>query len=179
MPVDLNARYNNAWFEVNTRLALRQNAISVYAILMSFVTAGMGLTGAGGAPIARWIAFLVPLLSLLFALLVFMHDRIMSNLCHFIRECEQLGNGGTTPLPNYLSDARWRQHDDRIRVCHHLVCAALIVVFNVFAFLAAQGAHPDLFSSNSALMWSQLVLALAATLIVLSTMKPSKKGEVA
>jgi len=173
MPVDLNARYSNAWSEVNTRLGLRQNAISVYATLMSFVVAGMGLKGPTGASIASLIAFLVPVLSLLFALLVFMHDRIIGNLCTFIKECEVLGNTGTTPLPNYLTDPKWSKHDNRIRKWHHVVCAGLVVVFNVLAFFAANAARPDLFAWNSVIMWAQFGLAILAVVIVLLTMRPS------
>lgn len=174
MPVDLNSHYNNAWSEVNARLGLRQNAISVYATLMSFVVAGMGLSGSSGLLIARWIAFLVPLLSLLFALLVFMHDSIIRNLCKFIKECELLGNTGNPPFPNYLADPKWNEHDNRIRIWHHIVCAALIAIFNLLAFLAANESRPDLFAPNSAIMWGQLLLAIAAVVIVLLTIRPSK-----
>ncbi len=177
MPVDLNARFNNAWFEVNTRLSLRQNAITVYAALMSFVISGLGLAPNTGTTIAQWIVFLVPLLSLLFSALIFMHDSIIRNLCAFILECEVLGNqAGDNALPNYLADTKWSVHDDRIRTLHHIVCAVLIVIFNAIAFFVANEMHANLFTSRSAIMWVQIGVAFLAVLVALATILPKKTG---
>jgi hypothetical protein len=167
--VDLNSRYNAAWFEVNTRLTLRQNTITVYAALMSFVVAGMGLPVK--SPIAQSVILLVPVWSVLFALLVVMHDKIIINLCKFIRHCETFGNTGTPPFPCYLQDKNWSGDDTLVRKYHHYVCAVLIVVFNGLAFLTAMDTHPELFAFNSAVMWSLVAFALISVGLALRTVR--------
>ena len=173
MFVNLEARYNAAWSEVNTRLQLRQNAITVYATLMSFVVAGMGLST---QPLSKWVVFLVPVFSLLFAIQAFMHDKIICNLCKFIRECESRVNmaAPTPPLPGYLSDAKWASHDDNIRRLHHVFCASMILVFNGLAGYAAKESRPDLFTMNSMVMWLLIGLVIVALGFVIWTIRTDK-----
>lgn len=184
MRVDLNSRYSSAWFEVNTRLTLRQNALSVYVSLISLVLVGIGLskTSASGAVVASYLPLLVPILSLGLAMQLYMHDVIIINLCNFIMFCEQYDNpvlqtqqnqstqaqpGHPLPLPSYLSNNRWYTRDLRIRRLHHYSAAIVIVVFNFLALVAANAAQPGFFHLNSASMWALISVTIASVALVL------------
>jgi len=184
MRVDLNSRYSSAWFEVNTRLALRQNGLSVYVSLISLVLVGIGLSkaSASGAVVASYLPLLVPILSLGLAMQLYMHDVIIINLCNFIMLCEQFENPDpqtqqnqpaqaqpdqTFPLPSYLSNDRWYKKDLRIRQLHHYSVAIIIVVFNFLALVAANAAQPGFFYLNSASMWILISMTIASVALVL------------
>ena len=175
MQVDLNSRYNNAWAEVNTRLHLRQNAITVYVTLMSLVIVGMGLRDKDGGFVAPWLAWFVPIFSVLFSVMVYMHDSIIKNLCKFIRYCEQKDNPEGV-IPNYLSSSEFSVHDNQVRVYHHIACAILIFCMNVLALsvfhFTAGPAYPQ---QEPWVMTVGIAFLLLAIAFVSCTALPSKK----
>ena len=193
MAVDLNSRYSSAWFEVNTRLTLRQSALSVYVSLISIVLVGIGLSkaSASGAVVATYLPLLVPILSLGLAMQLYMHDKIIINLCNFIMLCEQLENPDPQtpqnqpvqaqpvqplPLPSYLANDQWYKTDLDIRQLHHYSVAIIIVVFNILAYLAANAAQPGIFYLNSASMWILISMTIASVILVLYSSRIRRRG---
>jgi heme/copper-type cytochrome/quinol oxidase subunit 4 len=88
-------RYHAAWIEHGTRVAQRQNAVQIY---LASVTALFGLyfSGIGQSDgkdseigIGHFLFFGTTFLSIAGTSLVWMHHRVMQNLCAFMARCER------------------------------------------------------------------------------------------
>jgi len=90
-------RYHAAWIEHGTRVAQRQNAIQIYmasvTALLAFYFSGIGtskdpqIANETGKALFLFLGTLF--LSVAGTVLVWMHHRVMQNLCAFMARCEK------------------------------------------------------------------------------------------
>jgi hypothetical protein len=88
---DLNSRYLAAWSEVNTRITLRQNALTQYIGLSGLIISIMLSTAfiQGQAADGGILFALIPIFSVGFAFLNYKHDKTIALLRNFLGRCEQ------------------------------------------------------------------------------------------
>ncbi len=123
--VSPDARYLGAWNEINARIAQRQSLITIYTSLALAALGAPLLQGAGGL----WrLCYAVGPLSVLFAMLLRMHERMIQLLARFLAECE--GPPAGDPLPRYYAAAEWSAPVGRARRAHDWVCFCLVLGVN-------------------------------------------------
>ena len=126
--VSLDIQYQGAWNEFNTRIAQRQNVISIYTTL------ALAAIGAAMLPqdpaISYRMLFAIPVLSLLFAGLLQKHERMMDNLHKFLIECERVPDATNV---GYHAGEIWDKREAKARLIHDWVCVTLIVGLNALA----------------------------------------------
>lgn len=176
--VSMNYRYAGAWNEVNTRIAQRQNALSIYVTLASVVVTVLFASGRTGAAIdPNLFSLLLPLVSLSFAFLHLKHDRTIAILRDFLAQCED-HSAVTHPelqLLAYNSSEEYMERADWFRKFHDLSSALLVAVFNVIGGLAAHSAYPDPFDITRWPIALYVLLAIVAFIVTLiSTAKPHR-----
>lgn len=115
MHVDLNTRYLGAWSEINARLQARQLVLVAFAPLaIGGVTVALGISSDTRPDAAGWMAMLLPLLALSFALWTYHNDAIIGLLGAVCRECERQCDAGghrEPPLPAFHTpEQRWIVH---------------------------------------------------------------------
>jgi hypothetical protein len=134
--VDANARYAGAYSEINNRITLRQNLITIFATAVTAVL-GFSLTaikvGIETAPFWRLI-YGIPFLCIFFCVLMWMHEKQLAILRAYMSELE--GTGGLTALTGYHSSTRYaeaqatrRPHDV---ICFFLCVTALVGSYGVY-----------------------------------------------
>jgi hypothetical protein len=123
--VSADARYLAAWNEINARIAQRQSLITIYTSLALAALGAPLLQGAGGL----WrLCYAVGPLSVLFAMLLRMHERMIQLLRRFLEECEGLPTGDS--LPRYYAATERTAAMDRARRAHDWVCFCLVLGIN-------------------------------------------------
>lgn len=176
--VTMNYRYAGAWNEVNSRIAQRQNALSIYVTLASIVLTVLFAAGRAGAALdANLFSLILPIVSLSFALLHLKHDRTIAVLRDFMASCEEHNQDkypGLTLLP-YNSSPEYMLRADKFRKYHDIASAILVAVFNAIGGIAAHRAYPTPFDITRWPIALYVLLAAAATVVILiSTWRPHR-----
>lgn len=110
MSVSLDARYTGAWSEIATRIAARQNVISIY-VAMTYPILGFSLTNSMYAK----LCWLILPATITCVLLVKMHEEMIGNLHNYCRWCEHIGNSSGA-LPSYhVETDPWCSTNPKIR----------------------------------------------------------------
>jgi hypothetical protein len=126
--VSADARYLGAWNEINARIAQRQALITIYTSLALAALGAPLLQGAGGL----WrLCYAAGPLSVLFAMLLRMHERMILLLARFLAECEGSLTGDS--LPRYYAAVEWTAPVARARRIHDWVCFCLVFGINAAA----------------------------------------------
>lgn len=127
--VEPGTRYVCAWGELNVRITQRQALITI------FTSIALAATGAALASPLREVAwraiYAIPLMGLLFAVLLRMHERQIALLRSFLHDLEALP--GSEGLPRYHSESPRSTEAHRARRPHDHVCLALILGFTLVA----------------------------------------------
>ena len=151
--VSMNYRYASAWNEVNTRIAQRQNAVTIFVSLSTAIITVL-ITSARADTLINPNVFslLLPAVSIVFGLLNYKHDMTIALLRDFLADCERSSPIGDEKLAligyNNISE-KYRPHADAARKFHDISCAILIVIFNGLGFIVAHLAFPELFHWQS------------------------------
>lgn len=137
-PVAIDQRYLGAWNEINTRVALRQALFTIYTSL-TLASIGAPLLQQGNSGLWR-LAYAVSPLSVLFAMLLRMHERIIHLLNLYLVEWD-LRSGADMRLC-YFAGEQWATQVARARRSNDLVCFALVLGLNGIAgFVLFFGPH--------------------------------------
>jgi VanZ family protein len=125
--VEPGVRYACAWAELNARITQRQALITI------FTSIALAATGAALASPYRDVAwraiYAIPLMGLLFAVLLRMHERQIALLRSFLSDLEALP--GSEELPKYHSESPRSNEAHRARRPHDHVCLALVLGFTL------------------------------------------------
>ncbi|OAI41591.1 hypothetical protein AYO40_02975 [Planctomycetaceae bacterium SCGC AG-212-D15] len=124
----IDQRYLGAWNEINTRIALRQALITIYTSL-TLASIGAPLLQASNSGLWR-LAYAVPPLSVLFAMLLRMHERMIRLLILYLIEWDV--RSGAEPALCYFA-GEWSAQVAKVRRSHDLVCLALVLGLNGIA----------------------------------------------
>jgi len=127
--LSLDFQYQNAWSEFNTRIAQRQNCISIYTSL-TLAAVGAALVPADPKVSYRML-YMVPILSFLFAAMLRLHEGMMDNLHSYMVECEKTDSF----LGGYHANPLWDDVTGKVRKLHDIVCSLLIVLSNLVAYV--------------------------------------------
>ncbi len=131
----LHFRYIAVSNEINVRLQLRQNALTMYT---TWSLAILGLVASTDAENCRFLYFL-PFLSLLFVVLIRMHEEMIENLYQFLRRAESLDSKGgrmAEAFPAYNWDEIYRTNVMKSRKSNDWIIIGLItVVYTAACFL--------------------------------------------
>jgi hypothetical protein len=128
-PVVIDQRYLGAWNEINTRIALRQALITIYTSL-TLASIGAPLLQQSNNGLWR-LAYAVPPLSVLFAMLLRMHERMIRLLNLYLIEWD-LRSGADLRLC-YFAGEEWATQVAKARRSNDLVCLALVLGLNAIA----------------------------------------------
>ena len=164
MHVTANYRFVGAYQEVNTRIAQRQQALSVYVSLVLSLLAALVAFKPGNAESAvpiEWVVFGFPLASVYLALMSYKAERAISNLREFLCVLERLGNESGN-IPSYNADLKWAVNANHARQFRDYAAALLALGGNLVGLMAAVKIYPMRFSENPLLLW------IAATVAVIS-----------
>jgi hypothetical protein len=172
--VSLNYRYSSAWNEVNTRIAQRQSALTIFVTLLTAILTVMATLATSKTPLdPNVFSLLIPVLSLIFGALNYKHDKTIALLRFFLSECENKGLG--KDMPSYNSDPRFRTPADATRNFHDYSCAGIIILFNILGILTAIRAYPDTFQFTGwPLLAYILGIIISVGLVTRSIFKPHK-----
>jgi hypothetical protein len=178
--VDLNNRYVAVWAEVNTRIVLRQNALTQYITLSGTIIALMlsapflapAATQTGNAATDKLdpgiIFLLIPIFSVAFAFLNYKHDKTIALLRHYLSRAEELTPEGLEFVRlGYNSTAIFKVQADRIRNLHDLAFAIAILVFNVFGFFAGRTVFTKSTLFNELLAGACLIIVIISVGMVM------------
>jgi hypothetical protein len=172
-PVSIDIRYLTAWNEVNTRITLRQNALSLYITLVLGIAAAL-LTGKSSQAFdSKWLSYGFPIISLVFAFLNLKHELTIRNLRLYLCECEKLIVSPFDALGYHATD-KWSQRADNIRIFHDVASALLVLSCSVLGWYTIYSADSTLINWNSVLAWIFVFSTLAS---VLMTLYPSIKSK--
>jgi hypothetical protein len=166
--VDANYRFIAAYQEVNTRIAQRQQALSLYAtLILSLLAALVALkpSNANGVPI-EWLLPGFPAASLCLAFLNYKGERAISNLRAFLSKLEQL-NDAHTFLPSYNTHPEWSQGANKARKFHDLTSLLLVSAGNGIGLGAAIHIYPDRVAEAPLIIWGSVIVAILSVVILL------------
>lgn len=137
--VSLNYRYVAAWSEVNARIGLRQNALTIYVTLSAAIITILATVPSDRFPIpTAAFALFLPLFSLFFGLLNYKHDMTIALLREYLRQCELKGYGEDQEfLPGYNSHSGFKAHAEKYRGLHDWAATLLILMFNILGAVVA------------------------------------------
>jgi hypothetical protein len=168
--LSINYRYIGAWNEVGTRLALRQNALTMYVTLASAILTILATSQRIGIPFDVSIFSLtMPAISLFLAFLNFKHDKTILLLRSFLRECENNGISAELRLPGYNSIDFYRQNAEWYRNFHDYSAAILILMFSALGFDIAYSSFPYLFDPKGWPAFLYIILSFISILFVIHT----------
>ncbi len=123
--VSADARYLGSWNEINARIAQRQALITIYTSLALAALGTPLLLGTGGL----WrLSYAIGPLSILFAMLLRMHERMIQILADFLAELE--GPETAEALPRYYASDKWARPVAHTRRIHDWVCFFLVLGIN-------------------------------------------------
>jgi hypothetical protein len=163
-PIALDQRYLGAWNEINTRIALRQALITIYTSL-TLASIGAPLLQQGSNGLWR-LVYAVPPLSVLFAMLLRMHERMIRLLNLYLIEWD-LRSGADLRLC-YFAGEEWATQVAKARRSNDLVCLSLVLGLNAiagFVLFLGPGAAALTFADHIACAALALVAAFALWLI--------------
>ncbi len=168
-PVSANYRFVGAYQEVNTRIAQRQQALTIYASLVLSLLAAMVALKPGAAaadlPI-EWLAMGFPLASCFLAALSYKAERALTNLRQFLCALERIGNADRT-LPSYNADPMWAINANSARRFQDYAAAMLAGGGNLLGISVAAKVYPQRFADDPAVLWLAAAVAVASVLALL------------
>lgn len=174
--VGLNYRYASAWNEVNTRIAQRQNAVTIFVTLATVIVTVIHAAPRMGTELdPNVFSLLIPVVSLVFGLLHYKHDKTIALLREFLATCERhhLKQHPELSLPGYNSDECYRKYAGDARSFHDYSSAALIVIFNILGGYVAYHAYPEVLRFSGWPFVFYLIGCIASLYFVLrSTVRP-------
>jgi hypothetical protein len=164
--VDANYRFIAANQEVNTRIAQRQQALSIYVTLTVSLLAALVALKSGenrGALPVEWLIPGFPVASVCLAFLSYKAERAIANLRHFISALERLGNAHET-LPSYNTDPKWAMGANKARRFQDFAAAILVAAGNTIGLGAALHIYPERMAANPAVIGVSAAVAALALL---------------
>lgn len=166
--VDANYRFIAAYQEVNTRIAQRQQALSLYAtLILSLLAALVALKPASGAGVpVEWLLPGFPAASFCLVFLNYKGERAISNLRSFLSSLEQLNNAHEY-LPSYNTHPQWSQGANKARRFHDLTALLLVIAGNGIGLGAAIHIYPDRLAAAPTVFWSSVVIAVLSVVVLL------------
>ena len=127
--VSANYRFVGAYQEVNTRIAQRQQALTIYvSLVLSLLAALVGFkpgTSVAVLPV-EWLVLGFPLASTFLALMSYKAERAISNLREFLCVLERLGNESGN-IPSYNADLKWAVNANYARQFQDYAAALLVL----------------------------------------------------
>lgn len=166
--VDANYRFMAAYQEVNTRIAQRQQALSLYAtLILSLLAALVALkpSNGGGVPV-EWLLPGFPAASFCLAFLNYKGERAISNLRSFLSTLEQLNNAHEH-LPSYNTHPKWAQGANKARRFHDFTALVLVIAGNGIGLGAAIHIYPDRVAEAPAVIWGSVFVAIISVVVLL------------
>lgn len=165
--VDANYRFIAAYQEVNSRIAQRQQALTLCVTLTASLLAGLFALHPGESsrqiPV-EWLVFAFPVTTLCLAFLNYKSERAITNLRFFLAALERIGNAHQQ-LPSYNTDPRWATGVNKVRRFHDYAAAVLASGANAIGIGVVCRLYPERLAGQSALLG---VLVLAALLSILA-----------
>lgn len=178
--VSLNYRYVSAWNEVNSRIAQRQNAVTIFVTLSSIIVtvllSGNHPVGSSSNQLNTFalldpalFSLLLPVISIVFGFLNYKHDKTIALLRYFLSECEALTskNYPAIQVIDYNSSDYFRKYADSARRFHDYSCLALIVIFNVLGVLVIEKAYPSAFEWTGWPIFAYCSMAIFSIFLVM------------
>ena len=153
--VNANYRFVGAYQEVNTRIAQRQQALTIYvSMILSLLAALVALkpgTADGLLPI-QWLVLGFPVASVFLALMSYKAEMAITNLRRFLCALERLGNENGA-LPSYNANPMWSINANRARQLQDYAAALLTLAGNAVGLVAAVKIYPVQFSEHPLAIW--------------------------
>lgn len=164
MHVTANYRFVGAYQEVNTRIAQRQQALTIYvslslSLLAALVALKPGISGLV-VPI-EWLVMGFPLASVFLVMMSYKSERALTNLRRFLCVLERLGNEDEK-IPSYNADPRWSTDANHARQFQDYAAALLVLGGNLIGLGAAAKIYPMRFAENPVAMWIAALLAMVS-----------------
>lgn len=177
--VEANYRFIAAYQEINTRIAQRQQALTLYVTLtVSLLAALVALKPSetsGKLPI-EWLALGFPVASVCLACLNYMAERAISNLRHFLSTLERLDDAHLV-LPSYHLDPVWTHAANKARRLHVYAAAVLVAGGNVIGLGAIMHIYPERSAENTVILGICAAIALASIVALLLLPRLSYRAE--
>jgi hypothetical protein len=167
--VTANYRFVGAYQEVNTRIAQRQQALTIYvSMVLSLLAALVALKpgAAGSALPIQWLVLGFPVASTFLALMSYKAEMALTNLRRFLCALERLGNENET-IPSYNANPIWSISANRARRFQDYAAALLAFAGNAVGLFAAAKIYPVQFSENPMAIWIAGSIALASLILLL------------
>ena len=167
--VTANYRFVGAYQEVNTRIAQRQQALTIYvSMILSLLAALVALKpGTAGSTLPiQWLVLGFPVASTFLALMSYKAEMAITNLRRFLCALERLGNENEN-IPSYNANPTWSINANRARHMQDYAAALLALAGNAVGLLAAVKIYPTQFSENPSAIWIAGIVALASLVFLL------------
>lgn len=167
--VSANYRFVGAYQEVNTRIAQRQQALTIYvSLVLSLLAVLVGLkpSSAGASIPIEWLVMGFPLASTFLALMSYKAERAITNLRHFLCVLERLGNANEA-IPSYNANPIWSVSANHARQFQDYAAALLVLGGNLVGLLAAVKIYPGQLGGNPVALWAAGTVALASFIALL------------
>ena len=167
--VSANYRFVGAYQEVNTRIAQRQQALTIYvSLVLSLLAALVGLKpGASSTTLpVEWLVLGFPLASTFLALMSYKAERAITNLRHFLCALERLGND-TESIPSYNANPVWSINANHARQFQDYAAALLVLGGNLIGLSAAVKIYPAQFAEHPITLWVAGAIGLASFISLL------------
>jgi hypothetical protein len=142
-------RYAGAWFEYNSRIVARHNLTTMYlsaaTLITGFIYSIPDKPAQAGNPVQTSLeqllipaTFALPVISVIYALFMWMHDALMGGLHHYMIVCEELGNTDeANRLPSFHIDDPWKANFFRYRSIQNALMGVMIGVYSGLAMYRA------------------------------------------
>lgn len=160
--VSANYRFVGAYQEVNTRIAQRQQALTIYvSLVLSLLAALVGLKPSASAAVlpVEWLVLGFPLASTFLALMSYKAERAITNLRHFLCVLERLGNDNEA-IPSYNANPVWSISANHARQFQDYAAALLVAGGNLIGLCAAVKIYPIQFAEHPLALWIAALIAL-------------------
>jgi hypothetical protein len=137
--VSIDARYQSAWNEVNTRITQRQNALYIFlSISLAIIAFTFSKATFDDASTRALILMPIPLSAFTLALLNAKHDQTIALLRSFLKECERAGLAQRShvllPL-SYNDNPDFADHAKRFRRYHDWAFVTAIITICFVAII--------------------------------------------
>jgi len=166
--VTANYRFVGAYQEINTRIAQRQQALTIYvSMVLSLLAALVALKpGTAGSLPIQWLVLGFPVASTFLALMSYKAEMAITNLRRFLCALERLGNENGT-LPSYNANPSWSINANRARQMQDVAAALLAAAGNTVGLLAALKIYPVQFAENPSALWIAGAVAVVSVCFLL------------
>lgn len=162
--VSANYRFVGAYQEINTRIAQRQQSLTIYvSLVLSLLAALVGLKpGATGTVLpVEWLVLGFPLASTFLTFMNYKAEYAITNLRRFLCELERLGNDDKA-IPSYNADPEWSRSANHARQFRDYAAALLVLGGNLIGLSAAVKIYPLQFAEHPITLWIAGLIALVS-----------------